>query len=724
MSWRRRALLGSVVAAGAMLKAVAVASAAGMIWIHLCGSYTPGSGSTWGTLGVAYSGASNPGVTTPFGCPPSSAGTNTYGMEVFGGGSNVPAGARAYWEIDAPSGLAIVGVHTEGSGMVSYGVNQNMGWGGGFYWQGGGAGAYPGEVGYSSPPLFSSYFGWQIICGWSTCNGAAKPGEISILGLELEAAETSGPTVSVAPGSLGAASGWVRGSWPIAFSADGPTGACQLAASLAGASVSQPLNEPQNQVTWHQCPAGSFSQSVNTAAVASGASVPLVMWARDAAYDYGAGQYLSGTATSYVNIDNDPVSVSVSGPSDAPSSAGTQYITATGASGPSGISGIGCSVDGAQYQWYPRPSVQIPVAGIGVHRVTCYSANHARDASGYVATSAPQTWTLSIRQPTVSGIGFAKLANSLLCRRVTERVKVPAQWITVRRHHRRVRIKRRARTKLERVMRCHPRIVRRRITVWTTVKRDGKRIRVKRHKTIRVVELPHVVMHSSKRVGHGRRTTISGWLGMADGTAVSGQVVRILTAPDNGLGQFTQAAVAATAADGSWSARLPAGPSRLVEAYYGGASALEPSISAQVHVVVPAKVKLIRVSPRRVAWGDTVRITGQLLGGYLPPGGALVRLRIGQGRSFQTYGVQEHVTGNGRFTTTYTFGAGYASIYKSFWFQIATLPMGNYPYAQAASGRWSVLVGGHPGTPASGRRHHKHRRTHKTNKRRAGHRKR
>ena len=220
MSWRRRALLGSVVAAGAMLKAVAVASAAGMIWIHLCGSYTPGSGSTWGTLGVAYSGTSNPGVTTPFGCPPSSAGTNTYGMEVFGGGSNVPAGARAYWEIDAPSGLAIVGVHTEGSGMVSYGVNQNMGWGGGFYWQGGGAGAYPGEVGYSSPPLFSSYFGWQIICGWSTCNGAAKPGEISILGLELEAAETSGPTVSVAPGSLGAASGWVRGSWPIAFSAD------------------------------------------------------------------------------------------------------------------------------------------------------------------------------------------------------------------------------------------------------------------------------------------------------------------------------------------------------------------------------------------------------------------------------------------------------------------------------------------------------------------------
>ena len=88
----------------------------------------------------------------------------------------------------------------------------------------------------------------------------------------------------------------------------------------------------------------------------------------------------------------------------------------------------------------------------------------------------------------------------------------------------------------------------------------------------------------------------------------------MLTAPDNGLGDFTEAAVATTAANGSWSARLPAGPSRLVEASYAGAPTLEPSMSAQVHVVVPAKVRLISVSPRRVAWGGTVRIVGQLVG--------------------------------------------------------------------------------------------------------------
>jgi len=435
------------------------------------------------------------------------------------------------------------------------------------------------------------------------------------------------------------------------------------------------------------------------------------MWARDAGYDYAAGHYLSGTATTNVNIDNDPVSVSLSGPTDAPSTAGTQYVTATGSAGPSGVSGVGCSVDGSPYQWYPHASVQVPVTGVGVHRVTCYSGNNARDAAGNVATSAPQTWMLSIREPTVSGIGFAKLVDSMLCRRVTKRVKVPAHWVTIRRHHRRVRVRRRARTKLEKVTRCHPRIVRRRIAVWVTVSRHGKPVRVKHYKTIRVVELPHVVMHSSKRIGHGKRTTVSGWLGMPNGTALGGQVVEVLTAADNGLGRFRPAAVATTAANGSWSARLPAGPSRLVEAYYAGASTLEPSLSAQVHVVVPAKVKLLSIFPPRVAWGGTVRIVGQLVGGYLPPGGALVRLRIGYGSAYSTYGVQEHVTGNGRFSTTYTFGLGAPSIHRTYWFQIASLPMGDYPWAPSDSGRRSVLVGGHPSTP----RPHHHR-THRARK--------
>jgi hypothetical protein len=209
--------------------------------------------------------------------------------------------------------------------------------------------------------------------------------------------------------------------------------------------------------------------------------------------------------------------------------------------------------------------------------------------------------------------------------------------------------------------------------------------------------MPHVVTRSTKRVAHGRPTTVDGWLGMPNGTALAGQTVRVLTAPDNGQGRFAQAAVATANANGSWVAKLPAGPSRLVEAAYGGAATLEPSTSSQVHVVVPAKVELISVSPPRVAWGGTVRIVGKLDGGYLPPGGALVRLRLGQGSGYTTYGVQEHVTGNGRFATTYTFGAGLPSVHQRFWFQIASLPMGgDYPWAPSDSRKVNVIVGGHP----------------------------
>ena len=168
-----------------------------------------------------------------------------------------------------------------------------------------------------------------------------------------------------------------------------------------------------------------------------------------------------------------------------------------------------------------------------------------------------------------------------------------------------------------------------------------------------------------------------------------------------------------TAANGTLDGEAPRGPSRIVEAVYGGDPTTEGASSGQVHVIVPAKVKLLSVSPRRVAWSGTVRITGQLVGGYLPAGGALVRLRIGQGSTYQTYGVQEHVTGNGRFSTTYTFGAGQAGSFQRFWFQIATLPMGSYPFSPSDSGRRYVLVGGHPAIP----HHRRHRARHRKRRR-------
>ncbi len=258
------------------------------------------------------------------------------------------------------------------------------------------------------------------------------------------------------------------------------------------------------------------------------------------------------------------------------------------------------------------------------------------------------------------------------------------------------RVHEKAHTQKIKVTRCHARTVRRRITREVIIHRHGKKVRVKRSRVVRVVLEPRTVFKTSRRVRHGKGTTVSGWLGTATGTALAGQTVDVLTAADNGRENFHVAAVTTTAANGGWSTRLPAGPSRLVEAGYSGAATTEGAVSAPADLIVPAKVELLGVSPRRVAWGGTVHLSGRLEGGYLPRGGALVRLRIGLGTSDTTYGVREHVTGDGRFRTDYTFGAGDPAAHRSFWFQLASLPMGDYPYAPASSRRLTVSVGGHP----------------------------
>jgi hypothetical protein len=288
---------------------------------------------------------------------------------------------------------------------------------------------------------------------------------------------------------------------------------------------------------------------------------------------------------------------------------------------------------------------------------------------------------------------------------------VPGIWQTVTRGHRRIRIHRRGFTETVKVTRCHPRTVREHRIVWVTVRRHGHRVRVRRRQTSRVVVLPHVVDQTQRRVAFGQTTTVNGWVGTYSGTALAGQTVQILTAPDNGSDAFTPTATATTVANGAWTATIPAGPSRLIEATYPGATTVLSSVSGLVREIVPARIRLIRVWPRRVAWGGTVHLIGQLQGGYLPAGGALVRLRIGEGSSGLTYGVREHVGGNGRFATTYIFGAGEPASYLPFWFQLASLPMGAYPYAPADSRRLHVLVGGHPHTTTTARhRHHPRRR--------------
>jgi len=304
------------------------------------------------------------------------------------------------------------------------------------------------------------------------------------------------------------------------------------------------------------------------------------------------------------------------------------------------------------------------------------------DNVGNCAT-ATERLTLPLRVAADSEVSLTKIINPLRRRTVRERVRVGWHWVTLHEGHKVVRVKRGGHFETIKVVKLVQRCTTKRV-------RTGR----KRWREERVCSTPQPRATETLDVPYGQTVTVHGLYTTGQGVPLGGQPVQILAAANNGLAPFSQVATVTTAADGSWTATLPAGPSQIIRAVTNGTATILPS-SGQVTTIVPASIRLLKVWPRRVAWGGTVHLVGQLLGGYLPPGGALVRLRIGYGSTYNTYGVEEHVMGDGRFSTVASFGPGDPSVHRRYWFQIASLPMGNYPYAPAASQRVTVIVGGH-----------------------------
>ena len=297
------------------------------------------------------------------------------------------------------------------------------------------------------------------------------------------------------------------------------------------------------------------------------------------------------------------------------------------------------------------------MSGIGQHTVGCFAEDNAVDPSGGHGTSTTASWSLKIGQPTELGIAFDKLVG-LRCHRARVRVTIRGHWITVRRHGKRVKVEdphahqgraRRALPSADRPSadrRLRPRSPPR-------PPRQGQA----RSRYFRVVVPPHVVAKTARRVRFGHTTTVNGWLGTSTGTALGGPG----RGRDRRPGQREQRVRPGRRGHhGRPTApgrrHLPAGPSRIVEAVYNGSPTTESSSSGQVRVVVPAVVR-IAIHPRIVPWGSEIRVTGQVLGGYVPTNSSLLRLNVGIGRIGQIEGLPD-IRPNGRFLIVWKFVAG------------------------------------------------------------------
>src|SRR5579864_195910 len=299
------------------------------------------------------------GFTQGTSCPTSSGVAGARGVWTIGT-NPVPGHHSASWQVNAPANILIVQAHVP----EMQDNNGSAYWGEYFYWDSGNsgwltnlngtAGSWPSPGGWQgfSP---SSHFGWDL-----SCNAASQCGQASayfdVFDLQLEAYEYQTPSIIAGPVSGGhnlwyQAGKWVHGSLPIDIAASDPSGVCRALVSWDGQTVQDTGDRPQDDGYWDQCDPNHVSNSqqvffsgatINTATAvpASATGVPLVLMAHNASYNYSTNNFDWTSDSESINVDNLPVGLSLNGPTDAAVTAGTQYVTASANSGPSGVGSI------------------------------------------------------------------------------------------------------------------------------------------------------------------------------------------------------------------------------------------------------------------------------------------------------------------------------------------------------------------------------------------------
>jgi hypothetical protein len=313
---------------------------------------------------------------------------------------------------------------------------------------------------------------------------------------------------------------------------------------------------------------------------------------------------------------------------------------------------------------------------------------------------------MPVRLPATSDVSFQQVVNPLKVEKVRERVFVGWHWVLVRRHGKLVRVKRGGHFRTITVVRT--------VEQCSVTRTRAARHRWRIHRTCRP---PHAELTDHEQVPFGSTVTVHGLLATGQDVPLVGATVEVLTAPDNGLNQFALATTATTGSDGSWSATLPPGPSRIIRAVYQGSGTVLPA-SGQATVTVPAKIDM-SITPHILPWSGTMTIRGQLEGGNVPPDGVALRLLVlypGSHRGTPLLALRTNSTGS--FLIKWSFYAGRGIATYPFWIA-TTATESDYPFAASQGPRIQVTFGrsshatrirrSHSGRP-SRRRHPQRRR--------------
>lgn len=185
-----------------------------------------------------------------------------------------------------------------------------------------------------------------------------------------------------------------------------------------------------------------------------------------------------------------------------------------------------------------------------------------------------------------------------------------------------------------------------------------------------------------RRVGWRRSAfALSGRLTDATGQSLAGLKLHI-TQTVNGrtviLGETT------SGRDGSWTFRVPRGPSRTITVTAGdGVNAAKTTVQQRVVALVS-----FRAMNKRLRRGGRVLFRGTLHGGYVNTREKLVEFQVYYRGAWRTIATLK-TDRKGRFAVRYRFGPAAVGTYA---FRVRTLPTDGYPFAVGKSGGKSAKV--------------------------------
>jgi hypothetical protein len=183
----------------------------------------------------------------------------------------------------------------------------------------------------------------------------------------------------------------------------------------------------------------------------------------------------------------------------------------------------------------------------------------------------------------------------------------------------------------------------------------------------------------SRQLRFTSQPTIRGKLVSEQGQPIAGATVAVLQRPRQAGAVPVQIATVATQPDGSFSYKLPGGPSRTITfAYTAFSGDATPATSASLRTVVRALVSA-RITPRSVRGHKPITLTGRL--NLLGREGVEVKVQGRNGRRWQTIGTVKTTRG-GKFRWRYRFSRAGAG--RTFAFR-ATVDSPIYPFAAGKS---------------------------------------